>query len=294
MHDTYWPSDIRRPPKGPRGTKRPDRERAVNLHVGRSHPRVGSPDKVVRKDPRSASLFEILFRITRDPGGVVPAAIYTALPHLYVCAGVLTVVFLRNWFAVLSALAWISAAVIVWVRRYLYRSPFNRSSGRIDVPSTVIDESALGEEIVQIFWQRSFECGHPVIDAQHRRLFGLGNALVKAVLARKLPGDVAWLLDALFDHITDHFCTEEAVLLKAKHPISREHQEIHRALLEKAAECRDRYPAGQMLVGDLVRFIVNDVITDHIAREAAEFSRPWSSRHSRKGRLRRSSRRRVE
>jgi len=54
-----------------------------------------------------------------------------------------------------------------------------------------------------------------------------------------------------------------------------------------------RLSAGQMPVGDLVRFIVNDVITDHIAKEAAEFLRPWSSRHSRKGRLRRSSRRHV-
>lgn len=250
-------------------------------------------ERALRQDQRSASLFQVLFRsIEKDPGGVIPAGIYTVLPHLYVCAGVLTVVVIQNGIAAFSALVWFSAAGIVWVRRYLYRSPFDRSGGRIDVPSTVIDEDALDDEIVQIYWNRSFECGHPVIDAQHRRLFGLGNSLVKAVSTNKLPGDIAWLLDALFHHITDHFCTEEAVLLAAKHPISKEHREIHRALLLKAADFRDRYPTGQMLVSDLVGFIVNDVITDHITKEAVEFSRRWSSRHSRTGRSRRSSRRR--
>ena len=247
----------------------------------------------VRKGQRSESLFRILFGSTeKDPGGVIPDSIYTVLPYLYVGAGLLTIAILRNWIAVFSGLAWISAAGIVWVRRYRYRSPFNRSGGHIDVP-TVIAGDGPGEELVQIFWQPSFECGNSIIDAQHRRLFGLGNLLVTAVLKNKLPGDIAWLLDELVDHMTDDFCTEEAVLVKAKHPISKEIQEIHRTLLAKAVDLRDRYRNGQMLTSDLVGFIAHDVITDYMTKEAVEFSSLWSTRHSRRKRSRRTALRRA-
>jgi hemerythrin-like metal-binding protein len=247
----------------------------------------------VRKERRSESIFGILFGSReKDPGGIIPDAIYTVLPHLYVCAGLLTIYVLRNWLAVFSGLAWISAAGIVWARRYRYRFPYTRSGGHIDFP-TVIDANGPGDEVVQIIWQPSLECGHSIIDAQHRRLFGIGNLLVKAVLTNKLPGDVAWLFDELVDHMTEHFCTEEAVLAKAKHPMSRKIQEVHRTLLSKVVDLRDRYRSGQMPTGELVDFIVHDIITDYITKEAAEFSYKWSTRHSRRKRTRRNSLRRA-
>ena len=180
----------------------------------------------VRKEQRSESIFRIPFgSAEKAPGGVIPYSIYTVLPYLYVCAGFLTIFFLGNWIAVVSGLAWFSAAGITWVRRHRYRSPFKRSGGHIDFP-TVINDDGPGEEVVQIYWQSSFECGHSIIDAQHRRLFGIGNLLVKAVVTKRLPGDIAWLLDELVDHMTDHFCTEEAVLFKAKHPSARRSREF--------------------------------------------------------------------
>ena len=239
-----------------------------------------------------SAMYMLLGAPEKDPGGVIPTAIYTALPHLYVLAGVLTFYLLRNSFAAFSAFAWVSAACIIWVRRYQYRAPFIRSGGRIDLP-TVIDDEGTTEETIQILWKSSFECGHALLDAQHRRLFGLGNELVKAVVAKKLPGDIAWLLDVLINHITDHSCAEEAVLAKARHPVCKEHQELHRALLNKAVELRNRYGHGEVLTSDLVGFIVRDVITDHIAKEAVEFNSLWSSRHSRIRRRRRSSRPRA-
>jgi len=248
--------------------------------------------QTARKEQRSESIFTILLGGERDPGGVIPESIYTILPHIYVCAGLFTVVVLRNWISVFSGLAWIAAAAIVWVRRYRYRSPFNRSGGRIDFP-TVIDEHGPREELVQISWQPSFECGHAIIDAQHRRLFGIGNLLVKAVLTNKLPGDIAWLLDELVDHMTEHFCAEEAVLVNAKHPSAKKIPGVHRVLLAKAVDLRDRHCSGQMVISDLVDFIVRDVITDYITEEAAEFSSRWSTRHSRTRPARRTWRRRA-
>lgn len=230
-------------------------------------------EQTLQAEHVSESIFQRLFQVTtKAQEGHLPDFIYNALPHVYACAGLLTMVVLRNWYAVFSGVTLLSAAGLVWVLRYRYRSAFNDSGGYIDIPVSP-DGNALGGVLAQIFWQPSFECGHPVIDAQHRRLFGLGNELIKAVSTNKLPGDIEWLLDELVDHITDHFCTEEAVLAKTKHPISKEHQGIHRALLSKAADLRDRHRSGRMLSADLVGFIVYDVITDHITKEDLKFKR---------------------
>lgn len=272
------------------GPRRPPHRagRPVTRHA-RARASMAAP---AHKHGRLVSVLEILLGSPeKDPGGVIPTAIYTILPHLYVCAGILTMVVLDNGIAVVSALAWFSAAAIVWVRRYQYRAPFIRSGGRIDLP-TVIDEEGEVEGLVQIFWQSSFECGHSMLDAQHRRLFGLGNELVKAVMAKRLPGDIALILDVIIDHVTDHFCAEEAVLAKGRHPVYKEHQSLHRALLEEAQALRDRYGNGEVPNADLVRFFICDVVTEHIAGEALEFTTLWSSRHSRTRRRRRSSRHR--
>ena len=223
------------------------------------------------------SIGQILFRFTtKARKGNFPEVIYGALPLVYLCAGLLTMAVLRNGIAALSGLTWISAAGIVWTLRYQYRSAFKDSGGRMDVPEAA-NEAARGRVLTEVVWKPSFECGHSVIDAQHRRLFGLGNELIKAVSTNKLRGDIEWLLDELVDHITDHFSTEEAVLAKTKHPITEEHQGIHRTLLSKAADLRDRSHRGEMTTRDLVGFIVYDVITDHITTEDLKFSKVASA-----------------
>jgi hemerythrin-like metal-binding protein len=227
----------------------------------------------MRKGYLAESICQILFRCTtKAREGHFPEIIYGALPSVYLCAGLLTMAVLRNWAAAFSGLAWISAAGIVWVLRYRYRSAFNDSGGRMDVPEAA-NEAARGRVLTEIVWKPSFDCGHSIIDAQHRRLFGLGNELIEAVSTNKPQGDIEWLLDELVSHITDHFCTEEAVLAKTKHPITQEHQDIHRTLLSKAADIRDRTRRGEMPTTDLVGFIVYDVITDHITTEDLKFAR---------------------
>jgi hemerythrin-like metal-binding protein len=215
----------------------------------------------------SESVFQTLFQITRQAHeGHVPKFLYSALPLVYLCSGVLTVVLLWNWMAVFSGLTWIAAAGIVWKLRSRYRGAFDDSGRVMDVP-----ESADGHDdargLARIVWMASLECGHPMIDAQHRRLFGLGNELIKAVSTNKPRGDIAWLFDELIHHITDHFCTEEAVRAKTRHPLSEDHKEIHRMLLFKAADFRGQFHRGDMAIRDLAAFIVYDVIVRDITIE---------------------------
>lgn len=198
--------------------------------------------------------------------GYLPEQLYEALPFIYLGSGLLTMIMLPNFAGFLSGAMLISAGATVWRLRYRYRRAFNCTEGHIDYAENT------GGSLVQILWKKAFECGHSVIDAQHRRLFGLGNELISAVSTNRPPGDIEWLLDELIEHITDHFCTEEAALARTRHPISAEHREIHRQLLAKAADLRDRLHSGLTVTSEIVGFIVYDVITNHITQEDLKFA----------------------
>lgn len=191
----------------------------------------------------------------------LPDWLYKILPYFYFCAGVLTIAVLRNEFGIFSGATLVSAGVIVWLLRGRSRREPQAEVEKTGTPG-----------LVQISWNKSFECGHPIIDAQHRRLFGIANELIDAVLTKKPVLDVELLLDELVEHITDHFATEEALLGKTSHPVTQEHQEIHRFLLGKAANLRDRHRSGQIIISELVGFITYDVVTEHIVNDDRKFA----------------------
>lgn len=179
------------------------------------------------------------------------------LPYLYSCIGLLTIVMVRDGVAVLSGLTLLSAAGIEW----LFHRRFRRES-------KPVQES----EFMQISWNKSFECGHPAIDAQHRRLFGIGNELINAALTWKPKFDVELLLDRLIDEIAAHFRTEEAILARNGHPITDAHHELHRALLIKATDLRNRHDSDQLMTSDLVGFIVYDIVAKHFAEDDLKYA----------------------
>ena len=193
--------------------------------------------------------------------------IYDALPFLYMGIGVATMVLLPNAMGIFSGLTLISAAVLVWALRYHHRRPVVQIERRINAPTADRRKAAtLG--LVQISWQKSYECGHPAIDAQHRRLFGFSNELINALMSETSKFELECLLTELVDQVTDHFRTEEVELAKIDKPLSTKHQEHHHSLLMKARRLRDQYHSGEVVARELVTFIAHEIIADHILEEA--------------------------
>lgn len=201
----------------------------------------------------------------------LPVGVYNALPYLYVCTGLFTIIVLRNALAVFSALILVSAGAVVWTLRYRYRQGFSRTEGPVDA-SDITDRHAPAGMLQPLCWHDSFESGHPVIDAQRLRLFGLGNELIQAVLIRRSHAEVEWLVDDLVENIMEHFSTEESVLAETNHPTFKEHQKTHWSLLAKVTDMRDDFLRGQVVSRDLVAFIAYDVIADHIIREDLRYA----------------------
>ena len=122
----------------------------------------------------------------------------------------------------------VAAGIFEWVRRFRSQPKTEDSAG---VPSTNPprpDGPDPGPQLMLMRWRSSFECGHPVIDMQHRELFNISNELINSVLDRRPKIGVEYLLHELVEHIKDHFISEEEVLARTHYPALEEHRNIHR------------------------------------------------------------------
>lgn len=200
------------------------------------------------------------------------ARFFRALPYLYMGAGVLLMVALRSQLAVLGGLILVAVGGIELLRRARFGREKAATESRMDTRMRADREGHSTQALMQISWRESFECGHPLIDEQHRSLFKIGDGLVNAVLKNKSRNHIEFLLDELTKHIEAHFMTEEAAMARTRFPLSDEHREHHRELLERARALRADYREGKLDVSELVGFVVYDVITEHIIREDLKFA----------------------
>ena len=205
---------------------------------------------------------------------------FRALPYLYMAAGVLVMVGLRNKLAVFSGLILIAVGGIELLRRARFRRELEQSESRLHSRQHSRTDSRMSrnlngdstQSLIQLSWRKSFECGHPVIDSQHRKLFDIGDGLINAAVKGKSREHIEFLLDEMTEHIQEHFATEEAVLARTRYPLSAEHQVHHADLLARAKSLRDAYRRNQLDLGELVGFITYEVIAEHIIKEDLKFA----------------------
>jgi len=125
-----------------------------------------------------------------------------------------------------------------------------------------------GLSALHLSWREDYECGHPLIDAEHRELFELANALLEAVVSGK---DARPALDRLIDHVRRHFSDEEAILAEHAYPRLEAHRAAHAGLLAKAAELRARMEQDAASLGAIVEFLARDVVARHLFTADRDF-----------------------
>lgn len=204
---------------------------------------------------------------------LIPKPLYEALPYAYPVVGVIAMLVSGNAVGVVSGVLLISAGGVIWRMRRNYRAEIAYNALRVAERQAHFGEEE-GENLIRLAWRPAYETGHDLIDRQHRRLFSLGNELINATLTNKPRGDVELLLDDLVEDIGQHFQAEDGVVRAAGMPINAEHQAAHQTLLAEVKALRQRYQYGQLSVGELVGFIVHDVIAQHIIKEDLKFPPP--------------------
>ena len=135
-------------------------------------------------------------------------------------------------------------------------------------PATQTQAAAQPEHaLLELTWEDSYACGHPLIDSQHERLFRLAGSLLTAVTEEGPITEVSLRLETLLAHTAHHFRDEEAVLQKLAYPELETHRIVHAALLTKARRIQRDVLTGQLDFGQLITFLAMDLVKGHILGE---------------------------
>lgn len=194
------------------------------------------------------------------------------LPVLLAVAGVLAAWLRRDVWGLVAGLALAGGGG--WLARRDRRQDEAVASRLDEVASRLREdrESHSLQMVVPIQWTSRMECGHPLIDEQHRRLFEMGGRLIQSAQKSLNRRAIETQLDTLIEHIGEHFRTEEEVMARTRFPLTEEHCGHHHWLLQAGLALRDRYRDGEALSGEIVAFITEEVITEHILREDLKFA----------------------
>jgi hemerythrin-like metal-binding protein len=119
-------------------------------------------------------------------------------------------------------------------------------------------------------WQARFECGEPTIDRQHRELFERSEQILEWL--RKGSPRFVPDLERLMSEIAAHFADEEAILEQRAYPGLAGHRRAHEALTAKALRLQAEAAAGRISREELTRFLLGEVVADHMLTEDRRFA----------------------
>lgn len=153
--------------------------------------------------------------------------------------------------------------------RALYKA---KNSGRNKVSA---DNDISDQVFVDVKWQESWNSGNIEIDEQHKKLLDMANAIVKLITKGQDENeseDLETKLMDLLSYIDYHFMHEEDILRKNDYKYSKEHEDIHKELREKADELiRRQKKESYMRNIDVFEFVVGEVIVEHLIKEDCKF-----------------------
>jgi hemerythrin-like metal-binding protein len=157
---------------------------------------------------------------------------------------------------------------------YLYSKPvpieqFEQLLMRVGDAGRSVDDTAM---LLRLNWHKAYECGEHTIDQEHRELFERANALIESAFAQDAnPKEFDVALDKLIAHITKNFADEEAILALHNFADLDNHKIAHKTLLDHALQLRSGVAEDKVTLGELVDFIANEVILQHMLNVDRQF-----------------------
>jgi hemerythrin-like metal-binding protein len=195
-----------------------------------------------------------------------PETLYRAFPWLLILSGVLVASRMHHASAGLGAALMMGTGCCIALRRGYYRWAFSRSNGSVHLPRWS-KSGRLAKANLQLSWRSSFELGHPVLDAQHRRMFGLCSQLLGAASSQSSRDKVKPLFAQLVEHMNVHLRTESAVVSMTATGAFAEHHEDYKRLLYRARGLLERMNSGHPVGRRLVDFVTYDLVLQHLFKE---------------------------
>ena len=121
-------------------------------------------------------------------------------------------------------------------------------------------------------WDNSIALGIPIIDEQHKALFGWINTLndgIKNGEGSDAVGEIIW---NLITYVTEHFSEEERLMLSCHYPGLAGHRKEHDQFVSHLQEIQVKYIDGHEMGENVLDFMV-DWLVCHIKGTDQGYSR---------------------
>lgn len=131
-----------------------------------------------------------------------------------------------------------------------------------------------------IQWTPSFSVGHPVLDADHRKLIDILNQIYDAWVTHSSTLELGRLFDELMDYTDHHFSREESKLAARDYEELDRHHAAHERLRELVHAFRSRHLAGlkaDALTEEMAKFL-KSWLMDHILEEDLKYRHLFTGR----------------
>jgi hemerythrin-like metal-binding protein len=121
-------------------------------------------------------------------------------------------------------------------------------------------------------WGDKYSVGLADIDAQHKNLVAMLNALHKAMHSGDGATVLGKLLESLIQYTDEHFSYEEGVMRRAGYKGMAAHIQEHRKLTAQVHDLRDKFRAGRITVSMQLLTFLKDWLQHHILGSDVTFA----------------------
>ena len=108
-----------------------------------------------------------------------------------------------------------------------------------------------------IRWNEELSVGVELFDSQHRELFSRLNQLHDAMAKGDTKAVMGSILDELVRYTGYHFESEEKAFDQFSYPEAEAHKAEHRDFARKAAELKEKFDSGKLLISvETLNFLI--------------------------------------
>ncbi|HOU05472.1 MAG: bacteriohemerythrin [Smithellaceae bacterium] len=125
------------------------------------------------------------------------------------------------------------------------------------------------EKFERIYWNPRYTVYDDVIDRQHQKLFATTNKLID-----KYESDSEECYDVLSDlveYLSEHFKTEQVVMMKLRFWAYEKHIKDHQRFIDKIEDFIKKYQNGQVCLTTEILTFLRDWIFSHTTKEDLKF-----------------------
>lgn len=97
-----------------------------------------------------------------------------------------------------------------------------------------------------IAWQEHFNVGNAAVDAEHRGLIDLINAVHADLSAAGAKASILDFLGEIYAHIAAHFALEEKLMRDHRYDQYQAHKDDHERLLDEIRDIMDDYEDAEL------------------------------------------------